>query len=384
MNALSNYVVVVPSFHPVREYLLPLLDELGGLNPGAVIVVDDGSGGDYRDIFAEAEKKGCLVLRHERNKGKGESLKTAFRHCAEELPHLSGIVTADSDGLHAPEDIARVAARHEELTKSQALATVFGSRAFRGKGVPAKSRFGNVMTTGIIRVLFWRHIADTQSGLRCFSLGMARDLIDVRGQRFDYEMNKLLWLLATDKHLDELAIRTIYHDTSNSVSHFRPVRDSLRIYAIILRQFFVFFVFSGVSVVSAVVDLFLYFVLIDFAFGPGRSPAEVGAAVAIARLGSSVLNFALNRSLVFRATHSPTRAASRYYALAVAIMLSSAAGTAALSVLTDGHDMWAKIATDGTLFILSYVAQRRWVFVQTPSGDAVLTELHPEVGYRTP
>ena len=171
------------------------------------------------------------------------------------------------------------------------LTTVFGSRAFAGRDVPAKSKVGNVLTTLIVQVLFGRRITDTQSGLRCFPLAMARDLIGVRGERFDYEMNQLLWLLATNRTVDELDIHTIYHDTANSISHFRPVRDSLRIYAIILRQFVVF---SGVSALSAVFDMLLYFIIIDFVFGPGRTPADVAVAVAVARMGSSILNFALN------------------------------------------------------------------------------------------
>ena len=375
MSALSHYAVVVPSLHPVREHLIPFLREILRLEPGAVIVVDDGSGHEYQATFTDAEAMGCLVLRHGRNFGKGRALKTGFRHCAEHLPHLSGIVTADSDGQHAPADLLRVVERQQQFAERGLLTTVFGSRAFAGRDVPAKSKVGNVLTTLIVQVLFGRRITDTQSGLRCFPLAMARDLIGVRGERFDYEMNQLLWLLATNRTVDELDIHTIYHDTANSISHFRPVRDSLRIYAIILRQFVVF---SGVSALSAVFDMLLYFIIIDFVFGPGRTPADVAVAVAVARMGSSILNFALNRSVVFGASGSRSRAATRYAALAAVIMLLSAAGTATLSVVTNGHDMWAKVVSDATLFLLSYVVQRRWVFVHKGNAGTVDLEYQAE------
>lgn len=367
MGNLSNYAVVVPALHPVREYLLPFLDHLLRLGAGAVVVVDDGSGDAYRATFDAAAERGCIILRHDTNQGKGRALKTGFQHCADNLSHLSGIITADSDGQHAPEDLARVAARHQELADEGRSSSVIGSRNFGGDDVPARSRFGNICTTGIIRVLFGRRVADTQSGLRCFPMELVPDLLSVRGDRFDYEMNQLLWMLATHKDVHELEIRTIYHDKSNSVSHFRPVRDSLKIYAIIFRQLFMF---SAASAASAVLDLLLYLLLIDLVFGPSRSPSQVALAVVLARVGSSVVNLGLNRSLVFRARGSHTRAATRYYTLALALMLSSALGTATLSMLSGGHDFWAKIVTDSLLFLVSYLAQRRWVFAVRQSREA--------------
>lgn len=55
MSALSNYAVVIPSLHPVRDYLIPFLDELLRLALGVVIVADDGSGDEYQGTFAEAD-----------------------------------------------------------------------------------------------------------------------------------------------------------------------------------------------------------------------------------------------------------------------------------------------------------------------------------------
>jgi dolichol-phosphate mannosyltransferase len=359
LKDLSAYAVIVPSLHPDSDHFLPFIQDLVRLSPGAVVVVDDGSGEDYRSTFRQAEDLGCLVITSPVNRGKGRALKTAMQHCAEELGHLSGVITADSDGQHTAADIAKVAARLDELDARGVEAAVLGSRSFDGPGVPARSRIGNTATTKIVRALFGSYVADTQTGLRGFPLELAKRAAHVRGEKFDYEMNQLIWLLTTRHRVEEVPIRTIYHDASNSISHFRPVRDSLWIYFIIVRQFLTF---VGVSAASAVVDLVAYYILIDFVFGADRSTSQVALAVALARVLSALFNFTLNRTVVFRDSSGPARALRRYYLLAVIVMVSSSAGTAALSVLSGGHDMWAKIVCDATLFCVSYAAQQRWVF----------------------
>ncbi|GAA1929517.1 GtrA family protein [Nocardioides hwasunensis] len=376
MNYLSSYAVVVPSLHPVRKHFLPFLEELVRKSPGAVVVIDDGSGEEYRPIFAQAESLGCIVLTHPENKGKGRALKTGLRHCVDQLPHLSGVITADSDGQHAVDDIERVAAELDRLAGAGTPAVVLGSRTFDAADVPPRSRMGNTMTTSVIKALFGRRVSDTQTGLRGLPLGVAARAVDIKGEKFDYEMNQLIWLITIRHQVVEVPIRTIYHDTDNSISHFRPIRDSLWIYFLILRQFLVFI---GVSAASAIIDLAAYYVLIDFVFGPGRTTAHVAVAVALARVLSSVVNFVLNRTVVFHDPSAAVPAARRYYLLAVVIMIASSAGTAVLSVLSGGHDMWAKIVCDVVLFCASYAAQQRWVFAKTPPAA---TAARPAVSMR--
>ena len=45
------------------------------------------------------------------NRGKGRALKTAFERLLSDDPGLVGCVTADADGQHTPEDVARVERR---------------------------------------------------------------------------------------------------------------------------------------------------------------------------------------------------------------------------------------------------------------------------------
>ena len=238
-------------------------------------------------------------------------------------------------------------------------AVVLGVRTFDGEDVPGRSRLGNKATSAVVRLFFGRQLSDTQTGLRGFPTDLAVRSSHVVGERFDYEMNVLLWLLGTRAPIDEVPIDTIYHDIGNSVSHFRPIVDSTRIYAVILRQFAKF---SGASLASAVLDFAVYVVLLDTVFLEDRTPKHVAMAVVFARAVSSLFNYSLNKWLVFRDDSRPVPSLLRYAALAGTILVCSTLGTTALSVISGGHAVWAKVIVDGTLFVVSYLIQERWVF----------------------
>ena len=58
--------LVIPAFEP-DEKLIKLLEEVSALNLFQIIVVDDGSGDKFNNIFVEAEKY-AIVLAHGFNK----------------------------------------------------------------------------------------------------------------------------------------------------------------------------------------------------------------------------------------------------------------------------------------------------------------------------
>lgn len=361
MPDLSGIAVIVPSLHPERDLLIPFVTAVQALGPDVVVVVDDGSGSSHASVFEEARAAGCTVLRHPQNRGKGRAIKTALTHVVDHHPGVVGVVTADSDGQHAPEDVLVVA------TETRAAAgpggahpvLVLGCRSFDGPGIPPRSRFGNTATSTTVKVLFGRYFSDTQTGLRGISTGLVPGITAVRGERFEFEMRSLLWATSGTTEIREVPISTIYHDVTNSVSHFRPVTDSLIIYRIIAAQFLRF---TAASSASAALDLLTYLVLIDVVFGSDRTTTHVALSVVIARLVSALVNFQLNRRVVFGTAVGRSRALARYAALAALVLLGSTIGTTALSVASGGHDVWAKVITDLVLFYLSFVAQKQWVF----------------------
>lgn len=218
-------IVLIPSYQP-DERLVALVQDLCAAAPDAdVLVVDDGSGPAYEGVFAEAGAAGAHVESHPRNRGKGAALRTGFAWIQEHREGLD-VVCADSDGQHTPGDILRVAAA------IRPGAMVLGGRRFTG-AVPLRSRVGNTLIRWAFRWGTGQRVHDTQTGLRGYPAELLGWLRTVPGDRFEYEFNLLLGAPDAGVAIDEVEIATIYLD-DNASSHFRPVVDSVLIYAPLL------------------------------------------------------------------------------------------------------------------------------------------------------
>ena len=171
-----------------------------------VIIVDDGSEPEFAPLFVSLQAlPRTTLLRHAANLGKGAALKTGINHALVEYPDLIGVVTADADGQHRPKDILLLA---KTLQESPGM-LIMGTRAFAGD-VPLRSRIGNVLTRYIFRFLTGKQLSDTQTGLRGIPMALMRDLLSLRSNRYEFEMDMLI--LATQRHFSllEVPIETIY------------------------------------------------------------------------------------------------------------------------------------------------------------------------------
>lgn len=336
-------IVLIPSYQPDHR-LVRLLDDLRDCAPDLhVLVVDDGSGPAYRALFESVRGPGRTVLTYPVNRGKGCALKTGFAYVARHWPEHE-VVCADSDGQHSVADILRVAEavrRHEGPP-----AMVLGRRAFTGP-VPARSTFGNRASARLFHLATGVPLRDTQTGLRGYPGSMLGWLGSVRGDRFEYELNLLLRAAAEGIGIEEVDIATIYLE-ENASSHFRPVRDSVRVMAPLLR-------FSAASLSSFAVDTVLLLALQAWT-------GNLLAAVIGARVGSAGVNFLLNRHLVFRSGRRPAGPALlRYALLAVGLLTANYLLLRTLTGIGIGL-LVAKVLTEVVLYLVSFQVQRRFVF----------------------
>ena len=161
---------------------------------------------------------------------------------------------------------------------------VLGTRSFTGN-VPARSRFGNNATRLLFTLATGERIADTQTGLRGYPASMLPWLRSVHGERYEYELNLLLEARQAGYAISSVDIATVYLD-HNSGSHFRPLADSARIYAPLLK-------FLASSFTAFLVDTVMFLIL-------NAATDSLLLAVVGARAVSSAVNFAVNRRLVFR------------------------------------------------------------------------------------
>lgn len=220
-------VVIIPAYKP-DETLVNLTDQLWEYGC-QIVVVDDGSGEQYHQIFDKISDI-CIILRHSENRGKGAAIKTALSYVKAEIWDENIIGVMDCDGQHLPRDMMKLFAFAE--THRQTM--VLGVREV-GKDMPLKSRLGNKITRKVFRIVSGVKVTDTQTGLRAFSVELLDELISVEGERYEYEMNVLMALAGAGIPIAEVPICTIYHDENNSGSHFRVVQDSIRIYKDILK-----------------------------------------------------------------------------------------------------------------------------------------------------
>lgn len=346
-----NNIALIPAYEP-DDFLLELLPQVqtAGFE---IILIDDGSGAEYAPLFEKAKSFGT-VLTHEQNRGKGAALKTGLSYIFIRYNEPHTIVTMDADGQHRIEDALAVCA----LAEKNPDALVLGSRAFTGD-IPLRSRFGNSLTRLIYRLSTGLSVRDTQTGLRAFSNKHLPLMMEIEGERYEYEMNVLLEYARRKTPILEHTIETIYLNNNES-SHFNPLKDSLRIYKEIFK-------FSASSFIGFLVDYCMYAVLLLALtlWGPllglkylqGIRISNIGA-----RIVSACVNFTINRKFVFKSNENLFRSASKYFFLALVILIGNTFVLEFLVTKLLIPSMIAKIITELVFFVLSWTMQKFLVF----------------------
>lgn len=357
---MSNIPIIIPAYEPDMR-LVELVNQLVARQLGPIVIVDDGSGEAFQDVFAltrdlldstSKEHARGTVLVHAANQGKGAALKNAFSYVLDSYPDALGVVTADSDGQHTPSCIERV---REALIKNP-HALVLGTRDFDAPDVPPKSRVGNRLTSRVFHALTGIAISDTQTGLRGIPHDFMATCLGLSGNRFEFETQMLS---ATQGKLPivEVPIQTVYDSKEHHQTHYRVVVDSARICKVLIREPLAF---AASSLASCAIDLAAFALLCAVA---RQVPGYVALCTVAARLISATFNFLVNSRLVFKSQNADSVAAPRYVALAVVIMaLSAGLTTAGTMVFSAVPEVLVKVVVDAFLFALSFTVQKRVVF----------------------
>lgn len=336
--------VLIPSYNPDNR-LLELVDALIKKNIKHIIVVNDGSFTSCDSIFKKLESiKTCTVLRHAVNCGKGRALKTGLNYFYLKFPGSPGIVTADGDGQHQAADILKVV----RALKENPNKLVLGVRKFK-RNVPFRSLFGNVLTRLVFLFLIGKRVSDTQSGLRGLPRFPIPPLLKMKGERYEYEINMLILTKVKVIDIVEKEIDTIYIE-NNRDSHFNPLFDSMRIYFQLLR-----FTFS--SLLASLFD----FIIFTTVF---KLTSNILMSMLIARFViGSLLNYIINKRLVFRSKSGVFSSLFKYYLFLVVLSLLSWLLIKTIMIQMGIRVIIAKILVESLLFILSFCIQREFVFV---------------------
>lgn len=266
-------------------------------------------------------------------------------------PNLCGVITFDADGQHRPEDALKVA---NALTQNPNK-LVIGSRVF-AEGVAWKSLVGNLITRWLFAFFVGKRVSDTQSGLRAIPRSAIPEIMQLSGERYEYEMNMLVSAPRQSLQILEQPIQTIYIE-GNKSTHFNPVLDSMRVAFIMVR-------FYLSALIAGGLDLAIFAVLYRLTSSIFWSLMAARAVV------GPLVNFVLNRTLVFHSRSSVIRPLIKYY------ILLAFSGTVAfflirsLSQATGWNVILCKIVVETPLSLFNFAMQRLFVFNQTAEEAA--------------
>ena len=223
--------VVIPTFNngpAVAGVIRRVLQECDD-----VIVVDDGSTDGTAAQLAhltaarqeqdEQPRHGITIVTHDRNRGKGRALQTAFAKARQ--MGFAYAITIDADGQHYPEDIHLFL----EANRRHPHAIVIGSRRMEGKEQSPGSAFANKFSNFWFCVQTGHRLADTQTGYRLYPLNALPPLTTAR---YEAELWMLVYAAWHGTKLIPVSIDVYYPPPQQRVSHFRPMADFARISAL--------------------------------------------------------------------------------------------------------------------------------------------------------
>lgn len=360
----TKNVILIPALDPERGPLVDLVSKLLSYDFLSVLLVDDGSSTEKKSVFKECKELGCDVISYDVNRGKGYALRRGFSEVLskEDVYGEADVITADSDGQHTVEDILKV---REEMAAHKG-AFVLGVRDFSSESakenVPPKSLKGNRFTSKLFKYMYGREMVDTQTGLRGIPHDLLSDAIKIKGDRYQYEMKALIKAVRSDIEIIETPIEVIYMD-NNKGTHFRPIRDSLKIIGVIISQFLKY---SLVSLSSSLVDI-VAFTMLSAMLAHVIPVEHIIVSTYVARGISGAFNFLMNRRVVFGAGKTALLPSIiKYILIAVLIASLSALIVNGLFLILGWNKTVIKIIVDTLLFFVSYKLQQAFVFNRHP------------------
>ena len=216
----NKYYVIIPAYQ--EELRIAAVVQKTLAHCPNVLVVDDGS---TDKTAAVAEAAGAVVIRHKENQGKGAAVATGNAEALKRGAEV--VITIDADGQHDPAEIPGFISVYE-----QTLAPVIvGNRMADTRTMPLVRRWTNRFMSWLLSRYLGQHVPDTQCGYRLYRCDFLA-AATVTDRHFAAESEILLRLAEQGVRIGSVGIKTIYGDTASKI---RPVRDTLRFFAMLRR-----------------------------------------------------------------------------------------------------------------------------------------------------
>jgi len=213
-------IALVPAFNEegtIREVISRL--KRVGLKS---IVIDDNST-DKTGEFAR--KSGAIVLRHERNRGKGEAIKTGINFLLRKYPRINYIVIVDADMQYSPDEAVKLL----KPLKEGKADFVMGKRNW--SGIPFRHMLGNLVWRTTFNILFGQRLKDTNCGFVAFSKKTMEKIKDAIHGGYIFEDEMLATVVKNKLRISQVPVKIFYREKSGIR---RGVRMVLGIFVFIL------------------------------------------------------------------------------------------------------------------------------------------------------
>ena len=206
--------VVIPAYNE-GETIGAVLDDLKKKEI-PVLVIDDGS----QDSTAEVvEGKGVLLIRNERNLGKGLALKKGIDYLFKN-EDFDYVITMDADNQHSSEDLDKFLKAAENNDDF-----VVGNRMQNPEGMPKIRVFTNKLMSWLISKITKQKIPDSQCGFRLIKRKVLEKL-NIETNKFQIESEIIIKAARLGVPIKFIPIRSIYYKKALSKIH--PLLDTLR------------------------------------------------------------------------------------------------------------------------------------------------------------
>lgn len=190
-----------------------------------VIVCDDGST-DQTSEFAK--NSGATVLKHDKNLGKGEALKTLFEYAKKLDADI--IVTIDGDGQFLPEEMEFLI---EPISNSN-YDIVIGNRFSKLEEMPQYRKIGNKMLDKFTKIAADLPFSDSQSGFRSYSKNAIHE-IKFTSKGFGVDSEILIDAFHKELKITERNV-TVLYDTGYKTSTKNPVSHTMTVIGTIIES----------------------------------------------------------------------------------------------------------------------------------------------------
>ena len=302
-----NCVVLIPAYNPPED-LLVHLKELRDHGFAHIILVDDGSDADRQNVFEQAERINCVVIRNPNTRGKGNADHDRGKY--------DGIITLSANVRFPVQSVEKIAeALREERTKGTHT-LVLGSRNFFDPGLPRASRFGSKVSQFICNVLLGIHLKDCMTGLRGIPDDQVQLCLEIPGHGYEYETSMVLRFESIGYR--EVETRTL-PAPQGAERAYRRGKDTFYIVLTMMKRFLMF---TAVSVSVSIFDIFLFWIFTEHVFT--EVPFCIIWSTILARIISATVNYIVNRQVVFQTNEDRRKSAAQFLVLSIAQCLTSA------------------------------------------------------------